>query len=74
VGLTRDAEGLVISEWSPATGLQTRGHIRIWDEDAAVVLRVLDGLLRCPEALARLVDAGGAAVVELLGRRLAVED
>jgi len=74
VGQTRDEEGLVISEWSPATGLQTRGHVRVWDEDAAVVFRVLDGLLRCPEALARLVDAGGAAVVELLGQRLAVAD
>jgi len=74
VGLTRDEEGLVISEWSPETGLQTRGHIRVWDEDAAIVFRVLDGLLRCPEALARLVDAGGSALVELLGRRLAVED
>jgi len=74
VGLTRDEEGLVLSEWCAETGLQIRGHVRVWDEDAAAVFRVLDGLLRCPEALARLLDAGGSAVVELLGRRLAAGD
>jgi len=74
VGLTRDEKGLVISEWSPETGLQTRGHIRVWDEDAAAAFRFLDALLRSPEALARVVDAGGSALVELLGQRLAAGD
>jgi len=74
VGLTRDEKGLVITEWCAETGLQTRGHIRVWDEDAAAAFRFLDALLRSPEALARVVDAGGSAWVELLGQRLAAGD
>jgi len=37
-------------------------------------VRVLEALLRIPEALARVVDAGGAPIVELLGRRLVSEE
>jgi hypothetical protein len=32
--------------------------------------RVLGSLLRIPEALARVVDAGSAPVAEIIGRRL----
>jgi hypothetical protein len=44
------------------------------DENLPPTLHVLDALLRVPEALARMVDAGGAPIVELLGRRLMVEE
>jgi len=74
VGVTRDEEGLAITEWSAETGPQTRGHIRVWDQDVAAAFRFLDALLRCPEALARVVDAAGSAIVELLGQRLAAGD
>jgi hypothetical protein len=40
-------------------------------EDAPLAARwVLSSLLRIPEALARVVDAGSAPVAELIGRRL----
>jgi len=39
--------------------------------EVAAAMRVLGSLLRVPEALARLVDAAGAPIVELIGRRLA---
>ena len=74
VGMTRDEEGLALTEWSAESGPQTRGHIRVWDEDVAAAFRFLDALLRCPEALARVVDAAGSAAVELLGQRLAAGD
>jgi len=70
VGLTRDPEGQVITEWNAETGTRRLGHAKVWDEDVAAAVRVLEALLRTPEALARVVDAGGAPIVELLGRRL----
>jgi hypothetical protein len=36
-------------------------------------MRVLSSLLRIPEALARVVDAGSAPVAELIGRWLVGE-
>jgi len=73
VGLTRDSQGQVITEWNAETGTRHLGHAKVWDEDVAAAVRVLEALLRIPEALARVVDAGGAPIVELLGRRLVSE-
>jgi len=74
VGLTRDDHGHVIVQWSAEQGPQTVGHLAVWDEGVAAALRLLETLLRSPEALARLVDAGGAPIAELLGRRLVAEE
>ena len=71
IGLTRDDRGQVVVEWRPEQGAQTVGHFAVWDQDVAAAMRLLGSLLRVPEALARLVDAGGAPIVELIGRRLA---
>jgi len=71
IGLTRDDRGQVVVEWRPEQGSQTVGHFAVWDQDVAAAMRLLGSLLRVPEALARLVDAGGAPIVELIGRRLA---
>jgi len=73
IGLTRDDCGQVVVEWRPDQGAQTVGHFAVWDQDVAAAMRLLGSLLRVPEALARLVDAGGAPIVELIGRRLAGE-
>jgi hypothetical protein len=74
VGLTRDSSGQVITEWNAGTGTRRLGHAKVWDEDVAAAVHVLDALLRIPEALARVVEAGGAPIVELLGRRLVSEE
>jgi len=74
VGLTRDDHGQVIVQWTGEQGAQTIGHLAVWDEGVAAALRFLETLLRVPEALARLVDAGGAPIAELLGRRLVAEE
>ena len=71
IGLTRDDRGQVVVEWRAEQGAQTVGHFAVWDQDVAAAMRLLGSLLRVPEALARLVDAGGAPIVELIGRRLA---
>jgi len=71
IGLTRDDRGQVVVEWRPEQGAQTVGHFAVWDQDVVAAMRLLGSLLRVPEALARLVDAGGAPIVELIGRRLA---
>jgi len=71
IGLTRDDRGQAVVEWRPEQGAQTVGHFAVWDQDVAAAMRLLGSLLRVPEALARLVDAGGAPIVELIGRRLA---
>jgi len=73
VGVERDDRGQVVSYWCAEEGTRTLGHITIWDDTVAPVFRVLESLLRSPEALARLMDAGGAPIAELLGRRLALE-
>jgi len=73
IGLTRDDRGQVVVEWRPEQGAQTVGHFAVWDQDVVAAMRVLGSLLRIPEALARVVDAGGAPFVELIGRWLVSE-
>jgi len=63
----------VVVEWRPEQGAQTVGHFTTWDQDAVAAMRVLSSLLRIPEALARVVDAGSAPIAELIGRRLVSE-
>jgi len=70
VGLRRDEEGQVIEEWLPEKGTRIVGHFATWDQDVVAAMRVLGSLLRIPEALARVVDAGSAPIAELIGRRL----
>jgi hypothetical protein len=74
VGISCDEDGQVVVEWLRAQGPRTIGHAAVWDENLPPTLHVLDALLRVPEALARVVDAGGAPIVELLGRRLMTEE
>jgi hypothetical protein len=74
VGISRDEDGQVVVEWLRQQGPRTIGHAAVWDENLPPTLHVLDALLRVPEALARVVDAGGAPIVELLGRRLMTEE
>jgi len=73
VGLRRDENGQVIEEWLPEQGTRIVGHFATWDQDAVAAMRVLSSLLRIPEALARVVDAGSAPIAELIGRRLVSE-
>jgi len=73
VGLRRDENGQVIEEWLPEQGTRIVGHFATWDQDAVAAMRVLSSLLRVPEALARVVDAGSAPIAELIGRRLVSE-
>jgi len=70
VGLERDEEGHLVDQWTADQGCCTIGHLTVWDEALASALQVLETLLRCPDALARVVDAGGPTIAELLGRRL----
>jgi len=70
VGLRRDEHGQVIEEWLPEKGSRIVGHFPTWDQDVVAAMRVLSSLLRIPEALARVVDAGSAPIAELIGRRL----
>jgi hypothetical protein len=70
IGVRRDAHGQVIEEWLPEKGTRIVGHFPVWDQDVVAAMRVLSSLLRIPEALARVVDAGSAPVAELIGRRL----
>jgi hypothetical protein len=70
VGITRDQHGQVVVEWLPEKGKRTVGHFTVWDQDVVAAMRVLGSLLRIPEALARVVDAGSAPVAELIGRWL----
>jgi len=70
VGIRRDQHGQVIEEWLPEKGSRTVGHFPTWDQDVVAAMRVLSSLLRIPEALARVVDAGSAPVAELIGRWL----
>jgi len=74
VGISRDEDGQVVVEWLRDKGPRTIGHAAVWDENLPPTLHVLEALLRVPEALARVVDAGGAPIVELLGRRLVTDD
>jgi len=73
VGLRRDEHGQVIEEWLPEQGTRIVGHFATWDQDAVAAMRVLSSLVRIPEALARVVDAGSAPIAELIGRRLVSE-
>jgi hypothetical protein len=70
IGVRRDSHGQVIEEWLPEKGTRIVGHFPVWDQDVVAAMRVLSSLLRIPEALARVVDAGSAPVAELIGRRL----
>jgi hypothetical protein len=70
VGLARDEHGQVVVEWLPEKGSRIVGHFPTWDQDVVAAMRVLSSLLRIPEALARVVDAGSAPIAELIGRRL----
>jgi hypothetical protein len=70
VGIRRDERGQVIEEWLPEKGSRIVGHFPTWDQDVVAAARVLSSLLRIPEALARVVDAGSAPIAELIGRRL----
>jgi hypothetical protein len=70
IGVRRDQYGQVIEEWLPEKGSRIVGHFPVWDQDVVAAARVLSLLLRIPEALARVVDAGSAPVAELIGRRL----
>jgi hypothetical protein len=74
IGVRRDPHGQVIEEWLPEKGKRTVGHFAVWDQDVVAAMRVLGSLLRIPEALARVVDAGSAPVAELIGRRLVGEE
>jgi len=73
VGQTRDDAGLVVGEFSAAGGLKTVGHVQVFDQDAAASLRVLEALLRNPDAFGSIVDAGGVTLAELVGDLLAAE-
>jgi hypothetical protein len=64
----------VIEEWLPERGSRIVGHFPTWDQDVVAAMRVLSSLLRIPEALARVVDAGSAPIAELIGRWLVGED
>jgi hypothetical protein len=70
VGIRRDELGQVIEEWLLEKGARTVGHFTTWDQDVVAAMRVLSSLLRIPEALARVVDAGSAPVAERIGRWL----
>ena len=70
VGARRDERGQVIEEWLPESGSHVVGHFAVSDPDVVAAMRVLGSLLRIPEALARVVDAGSAPIAEILGRRL----
>ena len=70
IGVRRDEQGQVIEEWLPEQGTRIVGHFATWDQDVVAAMRVLSSLVRVPEALARVVDAGSAPIVELIGRRL----
>ena len=70
IGLERDDEGHVVEQWTVEQGCRTIGHLTLWDEPLTAALDVLEALLRCPDALARVLDAGGPYIAELLGRRL----
>jgi hypothetical protein len=70
IGVRRDQHGQVIQEWLPEKGTRIVGHFATWDQDVVAAMRVLSSLLRIPEALARVVDAGSAPIAELIGRRL----
>ena len=73
VGLTRDEAGQVVSEFNAATGLKTVGHLAVYHEDMVPAFHVLDAVLRNPDALAWLLDAGGVTLAELVGERLAAD-
>jgi len=73
VGQTRDDGGQVVAEFSAAGGLETVGHVQVFDQDAAASLRVLEALLRNPDAFGSIVDAGGVTLAELVGDLLAAE-
>jgi len=73
VGARRDERGQVVEEWIPESGSSVVGHFPVWDQDVVAAMRVLSSLLRIPEALARVVDAGSAPIAELIGRRLVGE-
>jgi hypothetical protein len=70
IGVRRDAHGQVIEEWLPERGQRTVGHFPVWDQDVVAAMRVLPSLLRIPEPLARVVDAGSSPIAELIGRWL----
>jgi hypothetical protein len=70
IGVRSDQHGQVIEEWLPEKGTRIVGHFAAWDQDVVGAMRVLGSLLRIPEALARVVDAGSAPIAELIGRRL----
>ena len=70
VGTRRDEHGQVIEEWLPERGTRIVGHFATWDQDVVAAMRVLSSLLRVPEALARVVDAGSAPIAEIVGRWL----
>ena len=74
VGVRRDEHGQVIEEWLPEKGSRVVGHFPVWDQDVVAAMRVLGSLLRIPEVLARVVDAGSAPIAALLGRRLVGEE
>jgi len=73
VGLTRDEDGQVVSEFAAESGLKTVGHTAWFAEDAVAGFRLLDGLLRNADALAWVMDAGGVTLAELVGDLLAAE-
>jgi hypothetical protein len=74
VGVRRDQHGQVVEEWLPEKGSRIVGHFPTWDQDVVAAARVLGSLLRIPEALARVVDAGSAPIAELIGRWLVSGD
>ena len=73
IGARRDERGHVLEEWLPESGSHVVGHFAVSDPDVEAAMRVLSSLLRIPEALARVVDAGSAPIAEILGRRLVGE-
>ena len=70
VGIRCDEHGQVIEEWLPERGTRIVGHFATWDQDVVAAMRVLSSLLRIPEALARVVDAGSAPIAAIVGRWL----
>lgn len=70
VGLSRDEAGHEVEEWTADEGCRLVGHTTLWDEPLGAAFQVLEALWRCPDALARVLDAGGPYLVELVGRRL----
>lgn len=60
----------MIEEWLPEKGTRTVGHFATSHQDVVAAIRVIGSLVRIPNALARVVDAGSAPVAELLGPRL----